>query len=291
MPETKNTILLKRQLSDLSFQENVPESYDLFIYAGPEELSCAVAERRSKKFVALESLELQSEDWSDSSLFEQIKSGSKLLSLKGYPRIICCSGLGNATLVPNALFESSSAKDHFLFSSKDKDDGYLLVDHLYQMDASNIFTVPGILYQKLSSWFDMIEFHHTSTSQIEFLLTINKNLQEELVTVNIHKQFIEITVTKGRQLLLFNNFSYDTAEELVYYILFVYEQLHLNPDHVKIQLAGEIETTDEIFTLCMKYIRHVSLLSKPDGFSTAPVFNSLPSQFHFNLFSQIICAS
>ena len=189
------------------------------------------------------------------------------------------------------MFDAGNAYDQLHFANQERNDGQLLIDQLHQLEASNIFTVPSQIYQQLTSWFHLAEFHHTSTALIEFLLTVNKNSKEELLTVNVHRSFIEIIVTRGRNLLLYNHFKYDTPEELIYYLLFVCEQLQLNPDHIKVQFAGDIYDSDAAFQLSMKYIRNTCLAVRPESFGYGDSFTELPKQLHFNLFSQIVCVS
>ncbi len=291
MPVTGSNISLSRKIIDDSFQEDIPESYDLFIYIDASEISCTVADRKSKKFIALESWQLDDEDFSDPELLPNIRKESTLLSLSGYPTVICCTGFRTATLVPGPLFEPGTAADQLQFSHDKIADGHLLVDQLHQLEASTIFTIPAIVYKNISSWFYLAGFHHTSTALIEFLLNLNKNSKEELVTINVHSRYMDVIVTRGRMLLLYNTFSFDSAEELVYYLLFVCEQLHLNPDHISVQCVGEINESDAPYQLARKYIRNLFLASRPETYEYAGCFDELPEPLHFNLFSQVICAS
>ncbi len=291
MTVTGNTILLKNKITDESFQEDIPERYDLYIFADTQKLSCAAVERSTKKFVVLESWDIFEAENSDENYFNDIRLESKLLSLSGYPRVICCTGYKNGTLVPNPLFDAGNAMDQLNFNSNVESTGHLMIDRLQHLEACNIFTVPDLIYQKISSWFPVVEFHHTSTSLIEFLLTVNKNLGEELMTVNVQNSFIETIVTRGRHLLLYNHFKYDSPEELVYLILFVFEQLHLNPDHIKVQFAGEINESDPAYQISNKYIRHIAFVERPESYNYSTEFNILPDHVHFNLFTQVICAS
>ncbi len=288
---TGSNISLTRKIIDDSFQEEIPESYDLYIYIDRLEFSCTVADRKTKKFVALESWQLEEEDFSDPDMLLNIRKESRLLTLTGYPTVICCTGFRTATLVPGPLFDSGTAADQLQFSHDKIADGHLLIDQLHQLEASTIFTIPGFVYKNISSWFYLAGFHHTSTALIEFLLNHNKNSKEELVTINVHSGYMEVIVTRGRMLLLYNTFSYDSAEELVYYVLFVCEQLHLNPDHIMVQCIGAIKETDTAYQIAKKYIRNIFLASRPETYEYSDSFNEFPEPLHFNLFSQVICAS
>ena len=285
MQETGNHISIKRKFIDNSFQAEIPEKYDLYIFVSEEELSCVVADKQSKKFIGLESWNILD----SSTSLQDIHENSTLLAPFNYRKVICCSGFRNATLVPAPLFENGTASEQLYFANQRLENGQVLIDDLRQLEAKNVFSIPGSFISEITGWFREVQFHHTSTALIEYIITANKNRTDELMNVNVHGSFIEIVVTKSRQLLLYNYFNYATPEEMVYYILFVCEQLHLNPEHIHVCFAGDIETEDSAFYLSSKYIRNLSLAARPEVFGYSEVLRQIPSHFHFNLFSQVIC--
>jgi len=287
MQATGNHISVKRKLIDSSFQMEFPEKYDLYIFAGSEEFSCAVADKSTKTFIGLESWKIF--DANSTLPLLDIHETSTLLTPTNFNRVICCSGFRNATLVPNPLFEQGTAVEQLYFANDKMEQGQVLIDEMRQLEAKNIFGVPGSYLREISGWFREVEFHHTSTALIEYIINANKNRTDELIIVNVHSTFMEIVVTKSRQLLLYNYFGFSSPEEFVYYILFVCEQLHLNPEHIQVQFSGDINSEDSAFHLTMKYIRNLSFVNRPEIFGYSQVLSELPSHLHFNLFSQVIC--
>ena len=146
------------------------------------------------------------------------------------------------------------------------------------------------LYNRITAKFSNAEIHHTSTSLIEYLLSVNRNSAIEILTINVHINHIEIIASRGKELLLYNHFDFESPEEMVYYILFVCEQLHLNPENAEVQFTGDINVTDSAYTLTHKYVRHTGLVPRPDHYSYSSGFDTFPSHYHFNLFSQLVCA-
>ncbi len=293
MPVTGNKILQQQHLIDESFRSDRPESYELFIYSNEDEISVAAIERDSKKFVGLESYEIQipenAEEYSE--LLEEISNQSSLLKPVSYRRAIICSGFNCSTFIPNPLYDPASAEDHLRFSQNFKNSDELMTDSLKQVEARNVFAIPSPVYAALSKLYPAAEFHHTTTALTDYLLSIHKNSDEEMMTVIVHQRYIEIVVTKGKSLLLCNNYNYESPEELVYYILFVCEQLQLNPENIELKFAGIISLTDSAYMLSRKYIRNAEMVTRPDNYSYSFILNTLPTQFHYNLFCQLICAS
>jgi len=75
--------------------------------------------------------------------------------------------------------------------------------------------------------------------------------------VHVQGNQFEIVVVENKKLILYNSFEYQTKEDLVYYILFVAEQLKQNPEDFDLELYGEIEPYSEIYALIYKYVRNV----------------------------------
>lgn len=291
MVATEIKIENQRSFIDESFQTDRPEMYNLFIYAGPNEFSCVIAERATKKFIALESYKTSGSLTSFSELLEKLIEQSSILKSVNYRRVIIGSGFNVSTLVPNPLYDPSAATSQLNFSNNVHTSDEIMTDELRQVEARNVFAVPSELYAEIVRRFPSAEFHHSSTAMIEFLLSINRNSENELMTINVHSSLIEIIVTKGKNILLYNSYHFESPEELVYYILFVCEQLHLNPENIDLQFAGLMRTTDSAYMLCRKYIRNTRLAERPENYSYSFGFDTFPSNFHFNLFCQLVCAS
>ena len=54
---------------------------------------------------------------------------------------------------------------------------------------------------------------------------------------------MDVLVIKNKELQLYNTFIYKSAEDFIYFALFVCEQLDLDPDQLDCCFFGEIEKT------------------------------------------------
>ena len=98
-------------------------------------------------------------------------------------------------------------------------------------------------------------------------------------------------VIEGNNLKFYNSFAYDTKEDLAYYVLFVFEQLKLNPESMALQIMGEIERKSDNYSFLYQYIRNFGFVNRNVGFDYSYYIEELPGHFHYNLFSQYHCAS
>ncbi len=76
----------------------------------------------------------------------------------------------------------------------------------------------------------------------------------------------EVFVLNNSGLQLFNVFDYNTPEDFIYYVLFVFEQLSLDTEKTEVVLSGLIDLDNELYAILYTYIRHISFLETSYSF-------------------------
>jgi len=117
--------------------------------------------------------------------------------------------------------------------------------------------INNLLIDKYGSF----EYKHISTVLIDELIKTFKNKAGQQFIVYVQQNNFQIVITNDNKLLFYNTFEFKTKEDFIYYILFVAEQLKLNPEEFHLHLAGQIEVNDDLYKLAYKYIRNITLLS------------------------------
>jgi hypothetical protein len=292
MQETGSKIELKLFIQDDSFRAELAAGYNLFIFLDDYHLSCAVATHGENEFAGLEnwSLGARINEVDNEDLNESFRS-SAFLQHDGYRNIVCCIAAGNPLFIPNALFDESMASEHLKFATGEKSGSSEFIDHLRRIDASAVFSAPAQLVKYLKGKFPNIVFHHAATAMVEYLLSAGKNNKEHHIAVHFSGNRAGIFVTNGKNLELCNYYNFESPEEMVYYLVFICEQLHLNPDSVAITFTGEMHADSPVFALASRYIRNVSIGTRPTVSKFTAAFNELPPGEHFNLFTQSVCVS
>jgi hypothetical protein len=100
---------------------------------------------------------------------------------------------------------------------------------------------------------------------------------------------VTITFFKENKLIFNNSFDYLTKEDLLYFVLFSFEQLKLSTENIEVTLFGTIEKDDECFNLLYEYIRNLNLGKRPHQFTFPAEFDSLAEHKYFGLFTQVLC--
>jgi hypothetical protein len=77
---------------------------------------------------------------------------------------------------------------------------------------------------------------------------------------------------------------------VTYYLVFVLEQLNLNPETIPLVLLGDVEATVGLSELLHRYIRHVERGRRNEAFRYSYILNQLPPQSNFPLLNFFSCA-
>ena len=107
--------------------------------------------------------------------------------------------------------------------------------------------------------FGSFNYKHSFTILVKKVLEFSKNIDETQLYVHIQTDNFQIIAAKNQKLLLFNTFDYKTEEDFIYYLLFVAEQLNLNPETVQLKFFGTVSKESNLYQIAYKYIRNVSL--------------------------------
>lgn len=298
----KNNIKQVNSFIDEAFDEKLTPTYHLAISIGVDHIWLAVNEKSliesfspsltttieqpKAKYIAFENFSLSNildlDQLADSlDLFYK----ESLLFNHRYGSVACIIVNNSSTIVPSPLFDFSKKALYLGFNIFLQSDKNIEVDDLKNLEAKNIFALPSNLKNKLEELQTNIRFHHFSSLLIEGLLIQNKNQPNKKLFVHVQPSHFEVLVFEGKGLLFYNTFNYFSAEDFLYYLLFVCEQMNLNPENIELIVLGELEKNSDIFTLTQKYIRNIKFGERADESHLSYQLQTLPKHFYFTLFN------
>ena len=190
-----------------------------------------------------------------------------------------------STLVPSKLYKKE--EDETLLAFNTKVNGTVLADNIVSQKAHLIYSVPESILTIVSNFFPKAKYKSQESILIQQYSQLNTEKKKAYLYLN--EQKVGITIFDGDKLIFNNSFKYTSKEDLLYYVLFSFEQLKLSPDSIEVTVFGTIEDTDESFSLMYKYIRNIKLGKRPHQFTFPTEFNPLADHKYFGLFTQILC--
>jgi hypothetical protein len=200
----------------------------------------------------------------DKSLEEQLDHIFNKYSIltEQYDEIIVLHDSSLNTFVPKAIFSEESMGSYLQYNTKVFATDFFAYDELELYDMNNVYlpfiNINNFLLDKLGTF----TYQNINTELVSQVLNLSKETAETQVYTYIQKSHFEIVVAKAGKLLLFNSFDYNTVQDFIYYILFTFEQLQLDPERTPLYLLGCIEEEDELYKQAYTFVRHISIINK-----------------------------
>ncbi|MBL0256682.1 MAG: DUF3822 family protein [Bacteroidetes bacterium] len=278
---------------DESLETHAAGRCDLLVSVEPGGIQIALKERKDNLFLALEffpadpkRVELQ---WTE--LLERVSAKSKLLRTYEFSKVIVNVHSPVYTLVPDGLFKKGDEQGYLQFNLPTDQDMSVYASPVPFFQLYSIFGIPTSLITELNHLFEDPEIVHHSKSLLESTSMYARNHDERQLFLNIYGNSMDAIVTEGKKLILMNSYSCNGIEDTLYYVLFLCEQLDMNPEELQVKLAGEIEKESALYKLLFRYIRNLNFSLRPGPAEYSYGFQELPAQFFHPLFSLSLCES
>lgn len=165
------------------------------------------------------------------------------------------------TLVPNTLFNENFSADYLKFNSKILKSDYISHDVLDTLGITNVYVPFVNVNNYIFDTFGQFIYKHTITAFIESILQSKPVSDQPSVYINLNQDSFEILVLEKKKVLLSNVHEYFTKEDFLYYVLFTFEQLNLDPEVNPVFLSGRININDDNYQQLYAYVRNIEFLS------------------------------
>jgi len=278
MTEALHSILNK---TDESFDTKDLRKYDLTFEMGEKTFGYSILDVEKNKFIALGYFRNHLENVADS--FSWL--GGQFHNVKGI--------IGNSrfTLIPEALFVENEKESYFNFLHEKEPGETVFSDRLGHLEIYTVYGIPGHIRKEIDKVFPNVTLCHISSVLIGNIWMNVKNIAGRKVFLNLREGQFDLLVFEGKQLKYCNAFHFSTPEDIVYYVIFVFEQLNLNPEEISLALSGNVDRFSPVFDLLFRYIRNIEFLSRNEGFNYSYLFNDVPGHFYFTLLNPSSCGS
>lgn len=165
------------------------------------------------------------------------------------------------TLVPHVLYNSSGKETALGFAHQPEPAGMILEQFVSAAEAWIVFSVNRGLIELVNRFYPAARLMHHTGAVLETILPAYRHSElQNPVFVNVKPGLFDLIILRDGKLRYCNSFSWQAHEDLVYYLVFVLDQLSLNPESVPVLVCGNVEAATPLFELLLRYIRHVDFL-------------------------------
>jgi len=283
---------------DKSLSKFATENYKLSIQLSSNGFSFSVLEVNRNKLLSLESYQLSKPESIATSVTHEsvVLLAIEELFLqfnwigKKFAAINFIVESEKSTLIPMPLFDPAELNTYLKFSHNVREDEDIISNSMPNLEAFNVFSILKNLREKISSMFPDAIISNISNTLIEGILINHKNQNiKNKVFVNVRNSIFDVVLIDGKRLIFHNSFKYKTKEYFIYFLIFVFEQLRINPEEVELVLLGNIQKNSSLYEIAYNYIREISFGKRSELFKYSYVFDEIPEHFFYNLLNSNLC--
>jgi len=190
------------------------------------------------------------------------------------------------TMIPEAFAGLQDIKPLLQFAA-----GTEQVKRSLKHSVKNInfcYTVELELINYFEKIFPNISIRHLGGVSISLFFS-QHSLKNANLFLNIADGYIELAAKDRTELLFYNVFAFENNEDVLYYLLFMMEQFQLNPLHVRLSIAAQRNSSDELIQTIKKYIKQVEFCVSDSSLKLNGELSSLPQHYYFTLLNQHLC--
>ncbi|NER17641.1 DUF3822 family protein [Spongiivirga citrea] len=170
------------------------------------------------------------------------------------------------SFVPTALFSDKNLEDYLKFNTKVLPNDFITFDVLSNTEMVNVYIPYVNINNFIFEQYGTFEYKHFASLLVNSILNTAPSDEQAAVYVYVHDQQFDVVVVKQRKLQLFNTFKHTNKEDFIYHLLFVAEQLGLNPDKFPLYFLGDVKKDDDLYEIAYTYIRNVDFGKRNDIF-------------------------
>jgi hypothetical protein len=160
-------------------------------------------------------------------------------------------------LVPKELFDERLSLDYLKFNSKLIENDFASNDYIEELETYNVYLPFVNVTNYLVERFGSFEYYHSSTILLRKILKTTTNDSKTLFFTNIETDSFQVIIFKNKNLLYYNDFEYQTKEDILYFLLFVIEQNKEIKSDTKLNILGGISENDKNFNLISQFIKNI----------------------------------
>jgi hypothetical protein len=275
--------MLQYELLDETLDINKTQFYHLSIQVQPDGFLFAILDPGEAKYMGLKRYSYEKTP-DPERLYEHIRDilQKDPFLQQSYREVSLIHSESRSTLLPAALFEQDRLKLYFEFNHRLGDLDELHYNYLKPADAYIVFPVYSEIASLYSKKWVNTRFFHQATPLIDRLLT-GEDKTGKYAGINFNEDHFDICVIEQGQLKYHNNFRFRNEEDLLYFVLFVFDKLELSQEETPVQLSGEIDKFSERPQRLKRYIRKLSFPQAPPGFRYPASFHKVQEHSLLNL--------
>ena len=183
-----------------------------------------------------------------------------------------------ALIVPVERFEESDAETLYYHSYPQNQKDSIVYNVLPDQNAVAIFCINKDLRMVINDHFDDVKIIHVMAPMWRYLHQRSFTGHRNKLYGYFHDKQVDIFSFQQNRFKFCNAFETSRAHDSLYFLLYVWKQLNLQPEHDEMHLVGDIPEKEWLMQELRQYVQKAYSINPTAEFNRAPAtqFNKMP---------------
>ncbi len=280
---------------DPQFDATLGLQYRLSILLGQNGFSFLVTHVSSKKILVLESYKSNlsgnqhsERGWPSIGMdyFDQLKKNDLLRH--SYQKVDVAVASYKITVAPHHFIlghESAvMSAAHSLHENEE-----VFIEPLFDQGPVIAIAIPKYIKENCRALFPGAVMRVAPAVFVKGVFRKHSDLIARQIFLNVFNGYFEMCVIQGSRLLYLNAFRYSAPSDVLYFVIFVLEQLGFVPSEENITLMGDISDSETVFNQLKIYCSSLRYAKHPDGVEYGETFADIHIHNYFTLLNIPLC--
>ncbi len=275
-------------IEDIELKNTETNTLDLSIQISANGLSYSYYQRNTNKYLGIYHIPEINDTAKLITFFEE-KSDLRNNEFAKV-RIVYCTP--ECTIIPAVLFNENDTDKIFNLSFGDATKRKPLAIYLPASRNYMVYGIPEKLNNYLNFAFPAKLTYAQSAPFVDYGFTrhlLNNDRPLHTIFTDVYGDYFSVMLLENDKLLLFNTFRYKSANDIVYYLLSIFNQYKLDQAKTHCSVSGFIEKDSIAIIQLRKFVQFVFFEGRNTHFNFCYRFQEVPAHMFYNFLNIVEC--
>jgi len=266
-------------------KEELHSTSTLLIESEVDQLSYAIIDKGESSCVGLCSIPIDVSNgrMERRSLLKELFQNDEILNFPFSKRAILMANR-ECVFIPEEVFDPEKLDFYIHSSFGENFVGKCFSNKIPELKNHLVFKVPDWLVSLYNETMSGVSLSHASAFLVESIFRLSKQQSKAIIHAHFKRSFFEFVIFKEGKMLFYNSFSYQTSEDIAYFIMYALKQWDIEENEISISGILNAES-EELFWLrkylgTMKNFPLDQLLPFPPALESPAAFINLLNPSH-----------
>jgi hypothetical protein len=174
-------------------------------------------------------------------------------------------------MTPMEVFEEQTKDTYYAHAFPDLQHNHVLYNILPDLNAVAVFSINSDLKLVLDDHFRDISFYCALTPVWRHLHQRSFSGVRNKLYGYFHERRLDIFAFQKNRFKFCNQYEANHVKDVLYFLLYVWQQLALDASHDELYLVGDLPEGDELLTKLKEYVRTVRVINPVEEYGESPL--------------------